>query len=264
MSFAKRIIPRLDIKGPNLVKGVCLEGLRVLGRPEDFAKYYYEQGADELIYQDVVASLYGRNSIEEIIKRTSKEIFIPLTVGGGIRTIEDIARILRAGADKVAINTAAISNPDLISNASKKFGSSTIVVAVEAIRQKDGSYMAFTDNGRNKTGIDAMKWVKEAEERGAGEILLTSVDREGTGSGMDLDFVSKAADLVSIPVIAHGGAGSLEDICEVFQKTRVCGIAAASIFHYFLKQNGRPLRIAAASIQEVKECLISRGIDCRI
>ena len=152
MSVALRIIPRLDIKGPNLVKGVHLEGLRVLGKPEHFAKYYYEQGADELFYQDVVASLYGRNSLHDIISRTAQEVFIPITVGGRIRSLDDVANILRVGADKVSINTAAHENPDLITNASEIFGISTIVVSIEAIKQADGSYMAFTDNGRNYTG----------------------------------------------------------------------------------------------------------------
>jgi len=172
MSVAVRIIPKLDIKGPNLVKGVHLEGLRVLGKPEVFAKYYYEQGADELFYQDVVASLYGRNSLQEIISKTAKEIFIPLTVGGGIRTIEDISNLLRAGADKVSINTAAIENPGLITEASNIFGASTIVVSIEAIKQADGRYFAFTDNGRNSTGKEILSWAKEAELLGAGEIVI--------------------------------------------------------------------------------------------
>jgi len=186
-----RIIPRLDIKGPNLVKGIHLEGLRVLGRPEEFAKYYYEQGADELMYQDVVASLYGRNSLQEIINRTAKAIFIPLTVGGGIRTIEDIRNVLRAGADKVAINTAAIKNPEFIKQAAINYGSSTIVIAIEAIKHKNGDYFAYTDNGREYTGKEVVEWAKRVEELGAGEIVLTSVDREGTGEGFDLDLLKK-------------------------------------------------------------------------
>ncbi|MBX9853403.1 MAG: imidazole glycerol phosphate synthase cyclase subunit, partial [Cytophagaceae bacterium] len=166
-----RIIPRLDIKGPNLVKGIHLEGLRVLGNPEYFAKYYYECGADELFYQDIVASLYGRNNLSNIIARTAKEIFIPLTVGGGIRTIEDITTVLRAGADKVSINTAAIKRPELIQEAAEKFGSSTIVVAIEAIKGTDGKYYAYTDNGREYTGIEVAEWARKVEKLGAGEIL---------------------------------------------------------------------------------------------
>lgn len=281
MALAKRIIPRLDIKGPNLVKGVHLEGLRVLGKPEDFAKYYYEQGADELIYQDVVASLYGRNSIYEIITRTSKEIFIPLTVGGGIRTLEDIAKALRAGADKVAINTAAIKDKKLISRAAKKFGSSTIVVAIEAIQQLDGSFLAFTDNGRNHTGVDAVEWAKQAEKLGAGEILLTSVDREGTGKGFNIDLTQQITSLVSIPVIANGGAGELENICETFKTTKASAVAIASILHYdfikthksltgyeegnieFLKKDYQPSRIKTTNLKEIKNYLISSGVNCR-
>lgn len=162
MTETIRIIPRLDIKGPNLVKGIHLEGLRVLGKPESFAKFYYENGADELFFQDVVASLYDRNSLHNIITRTAREIFIPLTVGGGIRTIEDIRDVLRAGADKVAINTAAIKQPSFIKEAALKFGSSTIVVAIEAIRDASGKYLAYTDNGREYTGIEVVKWAKKS------------------------------------------------------------------------------------------------------
>ncbi len=178
---AVRVIPRLDIKGPNLVKGIHLEGLRVLGKPEDFAQYYYEQGADELLFMDVVASLYERNSLHDIISQTAKKIFIPLTVGGGLRTIEDIKNVLRAGADKVSLNTAAIKNPQIIRDASRKFGSSTIVVAIEAIKEADGTYRAYTDNGREHTGVEVVSWAKQVEELGAGEIIITSVDKEGTG-----------------------------------------------------------------------------------
>ena len=181
----KRIIPRLDIKGPNLVKGIHLEGLRVLGKPEDFAKLYYDQGADELIYQDTVASLYKRNSLSEIISRTLEDVFIPITVGGGIRSLADINKVLRAGADKVCINTSAIENPEFITEASREFGSSTIVVAIEVCFQKDQKYLAFTDNGREYTGVDALEWAKKVEQLGAGEILLTSIDNEGTRKGFD-------------------------------------------------------------------------------
>ena len=202
-----RIIPRLDIKGPNLVKGIHLEGLRVLGKPSDFANFYYEQGADELMFMDVVASLYERNSLHEIISDTAKNIFIPITVGGGLRSLSDIKEVLRAGADKVCLNTAAIKNPLLIKDASRMFGSSTIVVAIEAIRELDGNYFAYTDNGREYTGIDVFEWAQKVCDLGAGEIVITSVDREGTGQGYDLELISKIAKLVSVPIIAHGGAG---------------------------------------------------------
>jgi cyclase len=166
-----RIIPRLDIKGPNLVKGIHLEGLRVLGKPERFARHYYENGADELLYMDVVASLYQRNNLLDIVTRTSREIFIPLTVGGGIRTLDDINQVLRAGADKVSLNTAAVANPSFIKEAAQRFGSSTIVVSIEAIRQYDGHYEAYTDNGRESTGLDAIEWAKRVVDLGAGEIF---------------------------------------------------------------------------------------------
>ena len=253
MTAAFRIIPRLDIKGPNLVKGIHLEGLRVLGKPEDFAKYYYENGADELLYQDVVASLYGRNSLHEIISKTAKEIFIPLTVGGGIRTLEDISKILRSGADKVCINTAAIQEPKFISQASKVFGSSTIVIGIEAILQQNGQFMAFTDNGRNFTGKDVLIWAKEAEDLGAGEILLTSMDRDGTKKGYDLDLTKKVSNLISIPVIASGGVGNLEHLHQGFKIGKASAVLAASIFHF-----------GEFSIQDAKKYLDSKGIPVRI
>jgi cyclase len=234
-----RVIPRLDIKGPNLVKGIHLEGLRVLGKPEHFAKYYYKQGADELIFMDVVASLYERNSLHDIISNTAKEIFIPLTVGGGLRTIEDIRNVLRAGADKVSINTAAINNPEIITEAALKFGSSTIVVAIEAIKEyKSDKYLAYTDNGREYTGIDIFEWAQKVEEMGAGELVITSVDREGTGEGMDISMIQKISEMVDIPVIAHGGVGKKEDVIELFANTEAKAVSLASLLHYDYIQNG--------------------------
>ena len=230
-----RIIPRLDIKGPNLVKGIHLEGLRVLGKPEDFAKLYYEEGADELIYHDTVASLYQRNSLTDIIKRTVSKIFIPLTVGGGIRSINDINNVLRSGADKVSINTAAINNPDFINDASRAFGSSTIVVAIEAIKQSDDSYLAFTDNGREYTGVEVLSWAKEVEQRGAGEILLTSIDYEGTGNGFDLELIKLISNNVNIPVIAHGGASNFNHIIDSINYGKADAVSIASMLHYITK-----------------------------
>ena len=227
-----RIIPRLDIKGPNLVKGIHLEGLRVMGKPEDFAALYYKQGADELIYQDTVASLYQRNSLTEIITRTVENIFIPLTVGGGLRNLEDINKVLRAGADKVAINTAAINEHNFINQASSAFGSSTIVVAVEAIKQPDNSYLAYTDNGREYTGVEVLSWAKEVEERGAGEILLTSIDREGTGNGFDLELIRMVSSELTIPVIAHGGAANVSHIVGSINNAGADAVAIASMLHY--------------------------------
>jgi cyclase len=181
-----RIIPRLDVKGPNLVKGIHLEGLRVLGKPSDFAKFYYENGADELLFVDVVASLYERNSLCEIITETANDIFIPLTVGAGLRTMNDIRHVLRAGADKVLINTAAIRNPDFIRQAALEFGSSTIVVAIEAIQYESGNYLAFIDNGREYTGVEVVEWANHVEELGADEIVITSVYKDGNGKGFHL------------------------------------------------------------------------------
>ncbi|HEY0680474.1 MAG TPA: imidazole glycerol phosphate synthase cyclase subunit [Chitinophagaceae bacterium] len=277
-----RIIARLDIKGPNLVKGIHLEGLRVLGKPEDFARYYYENGADELFYQDVVASLYDRNSLQEMITKTAEQIFIPLTVGGGIRTLDDIKNVLRAGADKVAINTAAIRNPSFIKEASKKFGSSTIVVAIEAIKQPGGEYYAFIDNGREYTGVEVVKWAQQVAESGAGEIVITSVDREGTGNGYDLELTKKVALGVPIPVIAHGGAGSLTDLSDVVEEGKADAVALASMIHYdfvtkhkadftnktegntnFLESGRSFSRIALHNVAEIKDFFSTRGIPCR-
>ena len=184
MNYKKvRLIARLDIKGPNLIKGVHLEGLRVLGDPQEYASKYYAQGADELIYIDIVASLYGRSKLPEIVSRTVENIFIPLTVGGGIRNIDDVKELLRAGADKVAINTAAVQRPELISEISRRFGSQCMVLSIEAKKQSDGLWEVYTDSGREKTGIDVVDWAEEGVSKGAGEILLTSIDAEGLGEG---------------------------------------------------------------------------------
>jgi imidazole glycerol-phosphate synthase subunit HisF len=279
-----RIIPRLDIKGPNLVKGVHLEGLRVLGKPEDFAKYYYENGADELFYQDVVASLYERNSLNEIISKTAKRSFIPLTVGGGIRTIQDIREALRAGADKVCINTAATKNHEFIREAAKKFGSSTIVVAIEAIQMPNKEYHAFIDNGREETGMEVLKWAQQLAELGAGEIVITSVDQEGTGKGYDIALTKLIAQNVGVPVIAHGGAGQLNHCSDVILEGKADAIAVASMIHYdfianrqsdmqsrtegnvsFL-QSGRLSfnKIEPHNLLEIKQYLASQKIPCRI
>ena len=279
-----RIIPRLDIKGPNLVKGIHLEGLRVLGKPEDFARQYYIQGADELIYQDTVASLYQRNNLSEIISRTVDNIFIPLTVGGGIRNLDDINNVLRAGADKISINTAAIKNPDFINEASESFGSSTIVVAIEAIKQVDGIYLAYTDNGREFTGIEIQEWALEVEQRGAGEILLTSIDKEGTGEGFDYSLIELVSNTVSIPVIAHGGASKPEHIKEAIAFSGADAVAISSMLHYsekiygnqrnkkfdgegnieFLKNNNSFKSFGEESISSIKNHINRDNIKTRI
>ena len=259
-----RIIPRLDIKGPNLVKGIHLEGLRVLGQPHTFAKYYYENGADELFFQDVVASLYGRNSMSEIIQQTANEIFIPLTVGGGIRSIEDINNVLRCGADKVALNTAVIGNKQFVRQASEKFGSSTIVVAIEAIKERDGRYLAYTDNGREHTGVDAIEWAEEVVGLGAGELVITSVDREGTGEGYDLTLLDEISNRVKVPVIAHGGAGRMNHVIELFTHTSVDAAAIASIFHYNLLQKNQissDVEISEGNTEFLKKNLGTKSLD---
>ncbi len=276
-----RVIARLDIKGPNLVKGIHLEGLRVLGKPEAFARHYYNDGADELIYMDVVASLYQRNSLLDIVRKTSKEIFIPLTVGGGIRTLEDIRAVLRAGADKVALNTAAIADPRIIKKAAETFGSSTVVVSIEAIRQPGGVYEACTDNGRESTGMNVLDWAVQAADLGAGEILLTSIDREGTGKGYDLELTENVAGAVRIPVIAAGGAGRLEHISEVAHRG-ADAVCVASMLHYaFLRTSAKSSDfpdegnveylnsgksfslITPATLSDIKNHLCGLGIDCR-
>jgi cyclase len=277
-----RIIPRLDIKGANLVKGIHLEGLRVLGKPEYYAREYFEQGADELMYQDVVASLYGRNSLLDIVSRTAQEISIPLTVGGGIRTLDDIRSLLRAGADKVAINTAAVARPDFIREAAHAFGSSTIVVAVEAIRENNGTYLAYTDNGREHTGLDAFAWAEQAAALGAGEIIATSVDREGTGTGYDTGLIQGIAARVSVPVVAHGGAGKPDDVVTAVE-AGADAVCLASILHYktaeslvkahiiqesegnleFLLQGKSFGKVGRAELAEVRRALLKHQILCR-
>lgn len=247
-----RVIARLDIKGPNVVKGVQFECLRVMGRPEDIAEEYYLQGADELIYLDTVASLYGRKNLLNIVERATEKIFIPFTAGGGVRTIEDIENLLRAGADKVAVNTAATKNPRLIKEASERFGSQCVVLSIEAKKISPGKWEAYTDNGRQKTGLNAVSWAKRGEELGAGEILLTSVDMEGAKNGLDLELVKEVSGAVSIPVIASGGAAKPEDFVDCFKTTDADAVAAASIFHY-----------KEADIDDVKTALLKAGIKVR-
>ena len=277
-----RVIARLDIKGPNLVKGIHLEGLRVLGKPELFAREYYEQGADELLYMDVVASLYQRNSLLDIVERTSREIFIPLTVGGGLRSIDDIRAALRAGADKVSLNTAAIARPEFIREASRRFGSSTIVVSIEAVKEPDGRYLCYTDNGREFTGVDAFEWAVRAAELGAGEIMVTSIDREGTGHGFELNLTRRIAESVPIPVIACGGAGTLDHAVLAISDGRADAVCLASLLHYgsirrrtdhgdfssggnteYLRNWREFSRIQDATLPQIKSHLLAHGVPCR-
>lgn len=227
-----RLIARLDIKGPNLIKGVRLEGLRVIGDPQVYATRYYEAGADELIYMDTVASLYGRNNLTDIVRHAARNVFVPMTVGGGLRSVDDVKEILRAGADKVAINTAATKRPELITEVSRRFGSQCMVLSIEAKRVGPAKWEAFTDNGRERTGLDALDWAKRGCELGAGEILLTSVDQEGTRLGFDVALVRVVAEAVQIPVIASGGMGEMKHLVEVVKEGKADAVAMADILHY--------------------------------
>lgn len=226
----RRLIARLDIKGQNVVKGVQMEGLRIVGNPRALATKYANAGADELIYIDTVASLYGRNQLASLLEETVREVFIPITVGGGIRTLGDVQGLLRAGADSVAINTAAIRNPGLIRECADCVGSQAITVSIEAKRTENG-WEAYTDNGREKTGKDAIKWAEEAVSLGAGQVLITSIDRDGTKKGFDVDLVRSVKAAVNVPVIASGGMGTIQHLREVLE-VKPSGVAMASFLHY--------------------------------
>jgi cyclase len=247
-----RLIARMDIKGPNLIKGVHLEGLRVIGAPQEHALKYYLQGADELVYMDCVASLYGRNHLGSIISQAARDIFVPMTVGGGIRSVEDATHILRAGADKVAVNTAAIANPELITNIARRFGSQCMVLSVEAKQIGPERWEAYTDSGRERTGRDVVEWVKEAVSLGAGEVLLTSIDREGTRKGFDISLVQAVSSVVSVPLIASGGMGRLEDMTDVVLNGGADAVAMANILHY-----------NRATIADVREKARAAGFQVR-
>lgn len=223
-----RFFARLDIKGPNVVKGVRMEGLRVVGKPDDLAKRYAEPGCLELLYIDTVATLYGRNQLQGLLERTAQEVFVPITVGGGIKSLEDVKRMLRSGADVVAINTAAIKRPELISEVANVCGNQAVCVSIEAKKIASG-WECYTDNGRERTGRDVVTWASEAVERGAGEILITSVDRDGTLSGLDMDLM-RAVGRLPVPVIAGGGAGTLEHVGEAYSEG--LGVACAAALHH--------------------------------
>jgi len=227
-----RLIARLDVKGPNLIKGIQFDGNRVLGTPEYFSDLYYKEGIDELIFQDTVASLYRRNSLLDIIQKTAEKCFIPMTVAGGLRTIDDIRQCLNAGADKVAINTAAIERPDFLKEAVETFGSQCIVASLEVYRYRYGRSEVWTDYGRQETGVEAFEWAERVVSLGVGEIMLTSINREGTGKGFDTDLIKSIASRVSVPVIAVGGAGNKNDLVKAITEGHADAVAAASIFHY--------------------------------
>ncbi|MFC5401725.1 imidazole glycerol phosphate synthase subunit HisF [Cohnella soli] len=227
-----RLVARMDIKGPNLIKGVHLEGLRVVGDPQQFARRYYEAGIDEIIYMDAVASLYERNSLSDIVSYTAQNVFIPITVGGGIRSTDDAKSLLRAGADKVAVNTAATRNPQLISDIATTFGSQCMVLSIEAKKLADHKWEVYIENGRERTGLDVVEWAKLGVERGAGEILLTSVDQEGTRKGFDVELIRAVSTAVPIPVVASGGMGTLEHLKEAVTTGKADAVVMADVLHY--------------------------------
>lgn len=243
-----RLIARLDIKGPNLIKGIHLEGLRVIGDPQQFARRYYEQGADELIYIDIVASLYGRNNLADIVRHAAHDVFVPMTVGGGIRSTDDVRDLLRAGADKVAINTAAVRRPELITEVSRRFGSQCMVLSIEAKSWGHGRWEVYTDCGRERSGVDAVEWARRGVELGAGEILLTSIDQEGTRKGFDTALTRAVTSAVSVPVIASGGYGEVRHLTEI-AAAGADAIAFADALHY--NRTTMPQLREAALIQDI-------------
>ena len=249
--LAKRIIPCLDVKGGRVVKGTQFVNLKDAGDPVENARAYDEQGADEIAFLDITASHEERDILLDVVRRAAEEIFIPLTVGGGVRRLEDIRNLLRAGADKVSVNTAAVKDPPFIEKASKRFGSQCVVIAIDAKRKGEG-WEVYTHGGRVPTGIDAVLWAKQMEEMGAGEILLTSMDRDGTKDGYDIELTRTIAEAVSIPVIASGGVGTLEHLCEGLVLGKASAVLAASIFHY-----------REYTISQVKSYLKERGVVVR-
>jgi len=250
--LAKRIIPCLDVKEGRVVKGIHFVDLRDAGDPVELAAFYDREGADELVFLDITASHEGRDTRVELAARTGEEVFIPYTIGGGIDTVEDIRGIVKAGADKVSVNTAAVADPGLITRAAERFGSQCVVVAIDGRMRSDGAWEVYTHGGRIPSGADVIEWARKVEQLGAGEIMLTSMDRDGTKLGYDIPMTKAVCDAVSIPVIASGGAGNLEHLAEAIELTGCDAVLAASIFHY-----------EEFSIAEAKEFLASQGIEVR-
>ncbi|BDF58316.1 imidazole glycerol phosphate synthase subunit HisF [Christensenellaceae bacterium] len=250
--LTRRIIPCLDVHAGRVVKGVNFVDLKDAGDPVEIAKAYNEQGADELVFLDITASSDDRAIMDDVVSRTAEQVFIPLTVGGGIRSVEDFRRILKCGADKISVNSSAIKNPQLITDAAMKFGSQCVVLAIDAKRNKDGRFEVFLNGGRVNTGLDAIEWARQATRLGAGEILLTSMDADGTKNGYDLELTKAICAAVNVPVIASGGAGSLDHFAEVILEADASAVLAASLFHY------REL-----TIREVKEYLKGKNIAVR-
>lgn len=257
MGLAKRIIPCLDVDDGRVVKGVQFVDIRDAGDPIEVAKRYDQQGADEITFLDITATHHDRDTMVHVVEAVASQVFIPLTVGGGIRTVDDIRRMLNAGADKVGINSAAVKNPEFVKEAAEKFGSQCIVVAIDAKRvSADGEpnkWEIFTHGGRTSTGIDAVEWAKKMVAYGAGEILLTSMDRDGTKSGFDLELTRAVSDAVAVPVIASGGVGELQDLTDGVKLGRADAVLAASIFHF-----------GQHTVQEAKEQMASQGIEVRL
>lgn len=248
-----RLLSRLDIKGPNLIKGVRFEGLRVIGDPEEFAIKYYDQGIDELIYIDTVASLYGRNNLLEFVKKVGKKTFVPITVGGGIRSVDDAQKFLNAGADKVAINSAAVNNPKILEGIAKRFGSQCLVLIVDAKRiYHKKKWEVYTLQGREKTNVDVIEWIKKGISLGVGEILVTSIDQDGTLKGYDLELIKEVSENVNIPFVACGGGGSLDDINDVLKISENINIALGTALHKNILK-----------INEIKSFLKKKGYSTR-
>ncbi len=251
--LAKRIIPCLDVRDGKVVKGINFVGIKEVGDPVECAIEYDKQGADEIVFLDITATHEGRGTMLDVVRKTAKNVFVPLTVGGGIRSADDFRELLLAGADKVSVNSAAIHNPTILSDAASRFGSQCVVIAIDAKQSSPGKYHVYINGGRIDTGMDAVQWAMEAERLGAGEILLTSMDADGTKEGFDIDMLNAVCGVVNIPVIASGGCGGLSHFTEVFQKTSADAALAASIFHYgeltvkqvksSLKDNGVPVRL---------------------
>ena len=250
--LAKRIIPCLDVRDGRVVKGVNFVNIRDAGDPVELASYYSAQGADEIVFLDITATSDGRDTVADVVERTAAQVFVPLTVGGGIRSLEDFHLLLRAGADKISVNSAAVKDPALISRAAERFGSQCVVLAIDARRRPEGNYEVVVAGGRTPTGLDAVEWAREGQRRGAGEILLTSMDADGTKAGFDLEMTRAVTRAVSIPVIASGGCGSLEHFAQGFEQTGCDAALAASLFHF-----------GELTVPQVKEYLASRNIPVR-
>jgi imidazole glycerol-phosphate synthase subunit HisF len=254
MTKKVRLIARLDIKGPKLIKGINLEGVRVVGDPHEYAKNYFHQGIDEILYMDSVATLYGRNSLAGLVRETTEDVFVPMTVGGGLRSLADVDEMMRAGADKVAINTAAVRRPELLTEVSRRYGSQAMVLSLEAKRRPSGKgWEVYVDLGREKTDMDVIDWVQRAVDLGAGEVLVTSVDKEGMRAGFDVELVRAICDVVDVPVIASGGMGTLDHASTVIEQGGADAVAMAHVLHY--KQ---------VSLKDVRNHLLARGIEVSV